>query len=341
MKNIKTIIIILAVAGLGYLAYTLANSEGSSRLSSKALSDFAISDTSTIDKLVISDTEGSEGITVLKEGGKWVSETGDCIQQHLVQTMLETIKYIKVKGPVSENAIENINKTIAAHHTKLEIFQHGKLTKTWYVGDPTKDQYGTHMLLKVEGVGKSPEPFIMHLPNMYGNLSTRFVADPLLYKCTEVFQYDPLEIASINVELPDSSDQNFKIVAQDDNTFKLFSNEVELTNFDTAKVRNYILNFRKIHFEHYNYELTEAHIDSMKSENPFYKIEVLNDKNELNRVDIYKRKYQIEKYGLDGELLEFDQDRVWVVLNDGTVVVGQYFVFGHLLQNIQHFTKPS
>lgn len=341
MRNLKTIIIILLVAGLGFVAYYLATNQNSSNLSEQALSDFAIKDTASIDKLIISDTEGNEGVTLLRQDGKWVAEDGSCVQQHLVHTMLETIKYIKVKGPVGESAIETINKTIASHHSKVEIFQDGKLTKTWYVGDPTKDQYGTHMLLKDEEKGKSPEPFIMHLPNMYGNLSTRFIADPLQYKCTEVFRYDPLEIARITVEIPDSTMYNFEIKAIDDNTFSLSGINGQISLFDTAKVRDYILAYRKIHFENYNYTLTEEHIDSMKQTVPYYTIEVETDDQTTNKIRIFKRKYQIEKYGLDGELLEFDQDRVWVELNDGTVVVGQYFVFNYLLRKLDYFTDPN
>lgn len=340
MKNIKTIIIILVVGGLAYLAYTLNSGVETSKMSNEALSDFAVDDTTSIDKLVISDTEGNDGITIFRKEGAWVGENEECLQQHLVQTMLETIKYIKVKGPVQKNAVETINKTIAAHHTKIEIYQNGKLTKTWYVGDPTQDQYGTHMLLKDAEKGKSPEPFIMHLPNMYGNLSTRFVADPLQYKCTSVFKYDPLEIASIEVEMPDTNGYNFKIVAKGENEFQLFNNETEVLEFDTVRVRDYVLNYRKIHFENYNYTLTQANIDSMKQTTPFYKIEVVTKDKDTNRVNIYQRKYLIEKYGLDGKLIEFDQDRVWVELNDGTIVVGQYFVFGHLMKTIELFTHP-
>lgn len=342
MKNIKTIIILVAVAGLAFLAYRLATGDsGGTKLANEALSDFAVKDTASIDKLILTDTEGNPGVTLVKNGTIWESETGECIQQHLVHTLLETIKYIKVKSPVPEGSIENINKTIASHNTKMEIYQNGTLVKTWYVGDPTQDQYGTFMLLKDAEKGKSPEPFIMHLPNMYGNLSTRFITDPREFECTEVFAYDPIDIASVEVTLPDSSFLNYEVVANGENSFSVFTNGEPMEQFDTTQVRSYLLNFRKIHFEGPNYILTNEEIDSLKDSTPFYTIDVTSKSGEEKGVRIFKRKYTFEKLGLDGEPLEFDQDRVWVELDDGRIVVGQYYVFGRIMRDVHFFEGPE
>lgn len=340
MKNLKTIIIILVVAGLGFLAYQLSTKSDGSQLADEALSDFAIKDTASIDKLIITDTEGSEGVTLVRNDGEWTTDGGDCVQQHLVHTLLETIKYIKVKAPVSKGSIETVNKNIAGHHQKMEIYQNGELKKTWYVGDPTQDQYGTFMLLKDAEKGKSPEPFIMHLPNMYGNLSTRFIADSRPYECSEIFAYEPEKIASVDVTIPDSSHLNFKVVAHGDNTFSVFNNG-EAVDFDTTRVRNYLVGYRKIHFESHNYSLAGESLDSLKNSTPYYAINVTDMDGETNGIRIFKRRYLYEKLGLDGEPLEFDQDRVWVEMNNGKVVVGQYYVFGKLMRDIRFFTTRN
>jgi hypothetical protein len=243
-----------------------------------------------------------------------------------------------VKSPVSKGAIENMNKSIAAHHQKMEIYQNGELVKTWYVGDPTQDQYGTFMLLKDAEKGKSPEPFIMHLPNMYGNLSTRFITDPKPFQCTEVFAFEPENIASVNVTIPDSAHFNYRVEANGDNSFSVFNNGKEVESFDTTFVRAYLVGFRKIHFENHNYTLTEENLDSMKNSVPYYTIDVTLKDGETNGIRIFKRRYLYVKRGLVGQPLEFDQDRVWVELENGTVVVGQYYVFGKLMRDIRFFT---
>ena len=43
------------------------------------------------------------------------------------------------------------------------------------------------------------------------------------------------------------------------------------------------------------------------------------------------------KMDLDGTPLKWDRDRLWLVLNDGEVVVAQYYVFDRLLQKISLF----
>lgn len=344
MKKLKLIIIIVALGSLGIWAFMLANKEdGNSRMSDEALSDFAVKDTANIDKLILTDTEGNDGVTLIRNGRQWSMENGQCVQQLLVQTMLQTIMHVMVKSPVPKNTIQTVNKNLTTHHRKVEIYLKGQLHKTWYVGQPTPDQYGTYMLLKDPEKGKSPEPFIMHLPNMYGNLETRFITNPLDFECTGIFNYDPLNIKTIEVKMPDSADYNFKITSLENNQFDLSSNGKTVPNFDTVSVRGYILGFRKIHFEQHNYLIDQKYEDSLKATLPWYIIQVTDTDQQTNRVICYRKKMVYEKYDYNGELVEYDRDRLWVVLNDGRLVVGQFYVFDKILQDLRFFTgaQPS
>jgi hypothetical protein len=177
----------------------------------------------------------------------------------------------------------------------------------------------------------------MHLPNMYGNLSTRFVTDPREFECTEVFRYDPLNIKTVDVAIPDSSHLSFRIEALDDNLFEVYQGDQKLENFDTTRVRGYLLHYKKIHFEGYNYDITEEMIDSIRQTQPYYTIDVTTKDGEEKGIRLFRRKYLIDKVGLDGELLEFDQDRVWVDMDDGRFVVGQFYVFGRIMSDIRMF----
>ena len=160
-KNIKTLLILVVVGVLGYVVYSQMGKDNSS-LSDEALSDFAVTDTSSVDVIKLSDTEGYK-MAFKKESNVWVLEDGQCVQQHMIEVFLETFKYIAVKSPVPAAAVSNINEQIMKHHKKVEIFQNGNISKTWYVGNPTQDHLGTYMLLKDAEKGKSPEPFILPL----------------------------------------------------------------------------------------------------------------------------------------------------------------------------------
>jgi hypothetical protein len=338
MKRLKGILIFVAVMLLGLWALNLANKGvDSSKMSDEALSDFAISDTAHIDKLILSDTEGNAGVHLVRNGDQWSNEQGDCVQQHLVHNILMTIKRVMVKGPVPKNAIETANRNLTTHHRKVEIYSNGELAKTWYVGQPTPDQYGTYMLLKDPEKGKSPEPFIMYLPNMHGNLETRFITNPLEFECTDVFTYDPLKIKSIEMRMPDSSEFNFKITALGDNKFDLSSNGKQLPAFDTVRVRGYILGYKKIHFEQHNYLINKRAEDSLKGTTPWYVIQVTDTDGQQKKIVCYRKRMTYERLDYNGELIVWDRDRLWVVLNDGRLVVGQFYVFDKILKDLRFF----
>ena len=343
MKKLKLILIITAVAVLAVWAYNLSTKEeGNSKLSNEALSDFAIADTASIDQLIMTDTEGNLGVNLSRdESGEWVSETGECVQQHLVYTILATIKHIQVKSPVPKGSIETINKNLTTHHRKVEIYQNGELSKTWYIGQPTQDQYGTYMLLKDPEKGKSPEPFIMYMPNMFGNLETRFITNPLDFECTGVFTYKPDEIKSIDVQLPDSSQFNFKIDVINSNLFEMSSNNKEIPLFDTSNVRAYLLNYRKIHFEQHNYITDSKAADSIKALTPWYIIEVVDKAGEKNRVKCFRKHMSYIRYDYDDNLIEWDRERLWIQLNDGRLVVGQFYVFDKILHDLRLFERKT
>ena len=335
MKNIKTIIILLVVAILGYFIFMLFGGEKSS-LSEKALSDFAVKDTASIDRINLSDTQGN-AMGFIKSDHVWTLETGECIQQHMVATFLETFKYVAVKSPVPEGAVDNMNEQIMLHHKKIEIYQNGKISKTWYVGNPTQDHLGTYMLLKDPEKGKSPEPFIMFLPNMNGNLLDRFSTNQLDYVCSEIFTYDPLNILSIDVVIPDSTELNYKIVALDNNSFELYNNDLKVDAFDTSRVRSYITSYRKVHFEHHNRTANADHVDSLNNSIPYYIISVTDKQGDVNKVVAHLKSPGFNRYDFNGELVEYDQDNLWVFTRYNELTVCQYYVFDKLLRDINFF----
>ncbi|MGV6860164.1 MAG: hypothetical protein ACWA41_00240 [Putridiphycobacter sp.] len=334
MKNLKTILIIGVVAVLSYLVYTTVTDKKTS-LSDKALSNFAVEDTSTVDKIHLSDTYGSD-IVFVKNEQTWTMESGECVQQHLIIGFLETFKYISVKSPVGENAVDNINKSILVKHRKVEIFQNGELVKTWFIGNATADHYGTYMLLSDPEHGKSPEPFVMHLPNMFGSIGDRFSTDPKEYLCSQIFAYDPTQIKSVEIEIPEQMDKSFKIV-QNENDFEIFNQGQTIDGFDTLKVRNYLLGFKKVHFTNYNRTLSQEGVDSLRNSPPTHILTVTDLNGETNRIKAYRKGLETKKYDFEGKLMVFDRDNLWVFTNEDKLTRCQYFVFDKLLKDVDYF----
>jgi len=336
MKSLKTITILLVIVGLSFVIYQTVSKKKSS-LSTNALSDFAVKDTASIDIIKLSDTKGNKLIFQRNESKKWTLSDGSCVQQHLIVGFLEAFKYISVKSPVGKNAVDNINKLILTTHKKVEIYQKGQLVKTWYIGNPTQDHYGTYMLLSDPEKGKSPEPFIMHLPNMYGVVADRFSTDRKEYLCSEIFTYNPKDIKEIELTIPEQPELNFKIV-QNNEEFIVYNNTKPI-EFDTLKVRKYLLGYKKIHFTNYNRTLPQPSVDSLRNSTPMYIIKVIDNNNNVNKIKAYKKGVDYQLYDLEGRLLVYDQDNLWVFTNDDKLTKCQYYVFDKLFRDINYFRK--
>ncbi len=335
MSRIKSVLLIIVLAGLAVVTWMLFDKEKSS-LSAEALSDFAVKDTASITRIKISSNVGGE-VDFVRNGGKWEAIDGGCIQQHMIDGFLETIKYIAVKAPMPRGAIDHVNKRILGQHKKVEIYQNGKLSKTWFIGGTTPDHYGTYMLLKKEGVGKSPEPFIMYMPSVYGNLSDQFSLRLKDYQCSGMFLYDPLDIQSVEVEIPDSLSLNYKIVSLDSNLFELYHNETKIEQFDTAKVRSYLVGFRKIHYDVKEPIMPKKLKDSTLNNTPYYIITVTDKAGIENKVTTYIKYPEFTSYDYDGNLITTDQNNLFAVTNSGDFVLVQYFVFDKLFRDLNYF----
>lgn len=338
MGKYKIVFLIAILGALGFLTYNLMNKKKSS-LSNEALSDFAIKDTSTIDRIRISSNVGGL-VDFVKSNGTWKFEDGGCAQQHMLFNFLETIKYIAVKSPVPKGTIETVNKQTLAQHKKIEIFQNGKLTKTWFIGTTTADHYGTYMILKEEGVGISPEPFIVFQPNVYGNLADQFSLRRKDYECSGIYVYDNLfDIKEIDVINHEDTSTNFTIKSVDTNTFELFSNNTKIENFDTVKVRKYITLFSKLHYDVKEPIIPKEIRDSTISSPPYYTIIVTDKEGTMNKLVTHLKDPVNVEYDYDGNLITTDRDNLYAVTNNGDFVMIQYFVFGKTFRDLSYFIE--
>lgn len=335
MKHLKIVLLLVILGGLGFLTFNLMSQKKSS-LSNEALSNFAIKDTASIDRITVSSNAGGL-VDFIKKDGQWNFIDGGCMQQHMLRNFLETIKYIAIKGPVPKGTIETVNKQTLSKHKKIEIYQNGLLTKTWFIGITTADHYGTYMILKEEGVGISPEPFITFQPNVYGNLADQFSLRRKDYECSGIFTYKNLfEIKEINVVVHEDTSKSFRIVALDTNSFELYQNHNKIVAFDTTRVRNYITGFIKMHYDVKEPLIPREIRDSTIASEPYYTITV-KDKTKSTRLITHLKDPLGVELDYDGNLVEFDRDNLYGVTQSGEFVMIQYYVFDKAFKTINYF----
>lgn len=153
----KGLILGLLILVLGALTWFALELQGGQKASDARAFNFKIEDTNTISKIIITDAFGQQ-FTLLKKDQSWTDIHGGCIAQTNVSLILEALNKIEFKGYLPEKSEARFTELMATSHIKVEIFQDGEWTKTWYLGPATPDHYGQIMLLKQPTTAKVRRP---------------------------------------------------------------------------------------------------------------------------------------------------------------------------------------
>jgi hypothetical protein len=327
-KNIQ--IITLVFLALFALVLLLSKSKGTIK---KELRDFAIADTSLIDKIFLADKENNQ-ILLEKKKGYWALNEHSVARKDLVDILLKTAYRIRVKEPVAKSARENIIKNLAVKSTKVEFYSNNELVKVYYVGGPTQDSYGTYMILE-----NSSSPFIMEIPGFRGFLSTRFSTYEQEWKAQIVFNYPLSEIAEVRFQNLSEPNQSFRI-SHNANHFELFTypENKAIEDFDTIQVKKYLIEFRKKNFNKYIDDVPEEWQDSIRNSEPMYIVSLKTIAGETQEI----RAFLKPAWGRDdvfGDEMTNDPDNFFMEMSTGDFVYAQYFVFDPIFKSLQSFSK--
>ena len=190
MKSNKILIIAVVVLGIlvSYFIYTSNN-----QTLRGELSDFAVEDTASIDKIFLADKLGHTSLLTRVSSSEWRIDEY-LARQDAINTLLFTIKKMIVKAPVAKSMEPKVLKDMAGvGQRKLELYSGGRLLKTIFIGVETMDKMGTYML--IEG---STVPFEVHIQGHRGFLQGRFITDARLWRDPAIFKYDYRDIRKIS-----------------------------------------------------------------------------------------------------------------------------------------------
>lgn len=327
MKKIIVLIISLGVlAGLGWYISTLFETKGKSDTS---LIEFAIKDVSNIDKLIIKD-KNLNSFEVIKKGGEWTDANGNCVVQQNVDNILDAIRNIEFKGYLPDKSHTNYNKLMSAQNIEVQIYENGEWSKTWYIGPPAPDHYGQIMLLDSKEYGKSTHPVLMKVKGLNGFLEPRFFADPRLWACTEIFTIPMEEISRVDIKYNEEPARNFTVTKNGPDV-NVYQQGKKLENVEDKMIFSYLQNYKKIHYNLRNFELSNKQVDSLKRTTPFAEIKVKETNGNSTHLRCFRINEVVNDTVAGQEIINSNLDKFWCELPGGDIVKCQYFVFNPLL----------
>ena len=331
MKNNKVLLIILIVLALVATYMYTTRTPGTLGSNKEEKSDFAISDTASIDKIFIVNSKG-EAVTLKKGKKGWTVNDKYLARPDNIRLLMKTFARIDVRSPVPKSAFNNTVKMIATSGIKVEIYQGGnEPSKVYYVGGATLDHQGTYMILETEGV-KSSVPYIMYIPGNYGYLTTRFFSDPEQWRDAVVFKNSIDEIKSVEIKYFETPEESFTIAKVGDKfTLSAENNLVENPNVNQKKLNEYLALYQKIYYEMVDVESSVEKIDSIIASPPLLSIEVkLNDGSQNKIVTYHMPNYRTTLDPSTGEPFEYDVDRMYAHLNGELFVFVQFATFDNI-----------
>ena len=103
-KKLVIFLGLFLIIALGWYTKKVLSQAGKSDSNSQLI-DFAIQDTNSIDKIIITESD-SKKLEIIRKNGSWETAKGICINQESIHFILEAIEKISFKGYLSEKAIK-------------------------------------------------------------------------------------------------------------------------------------------------------------------------------------------------------------------------------------------
>ena len=190
------------------------------------------------------------------------------------------------------------------------------------------------------------KPFITYIPGFEGYLTTRYFTEEQGWRDRTVLHYNPNDIASVKVEVPFKTEENYLLTIKGNNQYeiKMLATNTLATNIDPLQVKQYLSYFQQQNFESFEVAINQKQIDSVLKSVPLNILTITDKKGVTNKITFYAR-YPLQRDLKDdntGAPIQFDMSRMDALLNNGKdFVMLQYLAFGKILPPVDYFRKKN
>jgi hypothetical protein len=304
--NKKNILLLLLVVALGGLVYWL-QTEKSSEARKKYDYEFHIEDTASIARIVIKDKTPNE-VNLVRTDEGWKIDGEILARRKAVQLIITTFHKMRLKNFVGEQMKPTVLNRLATYGIEVQVYdKRDNIMKHIFVGTPTMDEMGSYMMNK-----GGDAPYAVFIPGFNGNLSTRFFADPVLWRDRTIWGYDNLSIRKVRVRYAKDPLNSFELVRNPNNTYELTRlADGEVFEADSIKAALYMAQFSTLQYEGAVVETDGIYAkrDSLKSTMPAFDYYVEDENGRAKTLTMYRIKASEDAEDLYGVELEFDPNR--------------------------------
>jgi hypothetical protein len=340
----KTILIVLGLAialtFVGVLVYQNmpANLE-------KKESNFSFKKMDKITKIELTNEKGGKAVITKNKKGEWIFGDQYPVGDEPIGLLLEVFNRIETLGPVPVAAVKNVLLEMNQKYFKVAIFTgDDEAEKTYYIGGPTLNNQGTHMIMELDGKMAS-KPYITYIPGQKAYLTSRFDTDTLHWRSPWIFPYIVPEIDELSVLYHNDNSRSFVIKQETSDSFSIATIDGSKINQPKqAYIQQYLSFYGSISLEAYlNKSLAKDTIPprgpyctvTLKTKEGFTQQAILYQKpiSDDSRV-LFDEQNRPLKYDIEYYYLHFNQKKDFAIV--------QHYVWNKILRSYQEFfAKPG
>jgi hypothetical protein len=280
---------------------------------------FRVPNSSGVTKVFLADRGGNTATVTRNADNTWTVNGKYLARPDAAELLLETLREMRVRYSVAHAARPMVFRELASMGIKVEVYEGGSKTKTFYVGGGTADQEGTYMLREGDSI-----PYIMHIANWTGILTPRFLTRVDDWRDRAMIKINPDDFAEMAVEYPTQKTASFRLTKTNGN-YDVKPFYVSVTPLDKpvvqATAKAYLAGLANLQAETFTNHHPKQ--DSIVGRVPFANITVKNTKNELHTLALYPIAPRELGNPNDGNNGNGIVERFFVFMNKTDLLLGQ------------------
>jgi hypothetical protein len=335
MKKNYLLLLVFLLLGAGTAWYLITKDKGQSSTLGWDR-NFRVAE-NDIHKIFLAKRSG-ETTVFERKGNYWEVNGQSRASANAVENLLEAVTKVELLFVPPKNSTDGIAREMAARGIKVEVYgKSGDKLKTYYVGGVTPDARGTYMLM--EG---SEQPMAVGIPNMEGQIRTRYdlVGDDWRDKTVFGYEYD--DIQAVSVEYPLQRNKSFRLKKSGGNfeVEPFFENTPAINRpLDKSNAEAYLLNFKSLMAE--SFENNYAKKDSIRQVIPFSVVTVTDKRGNDRKAAFYQASAVNIEDPNTGATTKVVVERYFADLNTGDFMLVQDRVFKQIFWAYEAFFMPG